>query len=201
MSSLLTTPTVAPGSPQVVYDDPFTLVMNRLWTLCFEQHEPLQVLLKPGNQIKRVLAKFRPDKPEVQDGDLPELDLQPTAWDTSTFFRSNKGAEISQLYEVLISTGNKDILTLNMVKFEVIRALSKLFQPEEDGGIPKNLGLPFVKRVELFGQTDSLTDTILKRKRAGWTGILTISVMMMLDRETVLWAETPQLLATPTDGT
>ncbi len=181
-------------APHVLADDPFSLVLDALWSQCFEKHQPLMDLVKPGNRIKRI-DEIRPDKPLLQDADLVELDIVPTDWDLSELFLSSSGSRIVQAYEVRMTTGEKDSRAVSRIKWEVLRAVSQLFRSENDGGIPQNLGLPFVLKTEILGQTDSLDDTILKRKRSGWTALMMLGVHLNFDRQTQLWADVPTLLA------
>ena len=61
--------------------DPFTRVYNQLWRV-LEAHRALTDLVKLGNRIKHTAEGIglHPEKENIMDADLPEVDLVPTVW-------------------------------------------------------------------------------------------------------------------------
>lgn len=157
--------------------DPFTQVIERLWDL-IEADGELAGLVKPGNRIKLTGDGQIPMKASVQDGDMPELAIEPVGGSLNPHYTSTS-LSVTQLYRFSLVTGN---LMVDAVLFPVKWALLKLLvricgnQLEE---------LPFVTNADLIGEAiEEGFDRAQEKNRgtSGWALGLTLSVAMTFNR-------------------
>ena len=158
-----------------VTTDPFTLVYNKLWTY-IEADETLVALIKPGNRVKVTGDKQIPIKAIVQDGDMPELVIEPAGGLTQAHF-SSTSAQVVQDYRFTLTTGT---LMADENLFPIKWALIRLFASI----MTEHLGLDWVTSVDLASRDEEGVDTEQAKNRgtSGWSLGLTLSVMMTFNR-------------------
>ena len=156
-------------------DDPFTQVLAAMWAV-IEDHQPLADMIKPGNRLKRMGDEDK-SKPAAQDADLPLLDIRPADIDGPELHASSHAVQIAQGFTIELATGTKDeTARLFPIKWELFRAFAKVHDTD--------LGLDFVKRVDVQGVTEDPSDADRNRGRAGWSAVMAVLVVMMFDRQT-----------------
>lgn len=101
--------------------DPFTQVYDALWTLV-ERNNALQMYLQPRNKIK--YDEPNEPKPNISDGDLPELALLNSSINFNTVPTDCSNESIARDYVWAITTGTYQIQPLfNELTFELYRSM------------------------------------------------------------------------------
>lgn len=158
--------------------DPFSQVLTAFWAM-LEAHEPLAALVKPGNRINR-LAGERRHKTRVQAADLSELDLVPVGGDEIDLYHTSTTAKIPFSFEVRIKTQRQELdADLLPLTWQVLRAIAAAGLLNTDH---VDLGLGFVKRVNVVALFVTRDDPEQNRGIRGWTAVLGVTVLCLFDR-------------------
>ncbi len=149
--------------------DPFTRVYAALWDV-LEKHKGFTDLVKIGNRIKHTDDGFglRPEKENIMDADLPEVNLIPVN-SQILLFATSSSTQAVQEFELRITSGDQRVDRLHFpLKWQVMIALSKCAK----------LNLPFVKKLTIDSFTETTDDPEVNRGIKGWSARIVIGVEM-----------------------
>lgn len=152
--------------------DPFSMVYNTVWDV-LNRHKPLADLVKLRNRIRFDTDDRDPEKQEIIDSDVPELEMYPAGGDAEPF-HTNTSSLASQSLVLQLTTGELRIhKVLFPVKWELLKALIQCGH---------NLGgLPFVRGISFSGIDETQDDDAANRGTRGWSATITITILMVFD--------------------
>ena len=151
--------------------NPFTQVYQRLLTT-LSNDSLLSTLVEPGNIVDFTGANPEPVKDEVEDADLPEMQLIPLGGPVK---RDNTmKLTVDYAFSVQITTGDNRINAwLLPIQWAIIRGVY---------AAGDSLGLSWVKMVRLTALTNQSNDPA-QRGIEGWVTVMHIVVTMLLDND------------------
>lgn len=144
--------------------DPFTQVYEKLWDL-LETDSQLAAHVKVANRIKLNSRKVLHGKFRLSTKDLPELTIEP-AGGTCEIKRTTTSMPITQHFAVRMKTHDLRVdRSFFPIKFALLNRLTD---------VTGNLGLSFVRRVQVDDMTDGRNDD----GHDGWHTAFNITVEM-----------------------
>lgn len=157
--------------------DPFTQVYDALWVLV-ERNNALQMYLQPRNKIK--YDEPNEPKPNIGDGDLPELALLDSTINFNTVPTDCSNESLAKDYVWAITTGTYQIQPLfNELTFELYRSMidweSSLMQLEW-------YDCKFVHRCRLQSGDSGTLMRDIDRGVSGWSALWTVKVDFVFPR-------------------
>lgn len=165
--------------------DPFTIAYEGLWAL-LETWEPFTELVKSGNRIKYVGSSRNPEKPEVSDGDMPEVRIIPVSTLTHVKRTSNLTSCL-QKFEIGISTGDQRLHVRHFpVKWAILRALTNW---QASLTILTWNGKTFIKIARPTEVSEGVSEFDANRNIRGWSSVWSCELEMfftttdMIDKE------------------
>ena len=174
--------------------DPWSQVMYRLWHL-LEANSTFTSLVKAHNRIKFHHKSGRnPIKENIQNGDVPEVSIEPTTGAEHQAFTTMQGkSEQSFLLKVVtldMRTYVGDGTGMNEIRWLIYKILSTAGD---------TLGLDFVFKARISSTMQHYIDPI-NRGTVGWVCLFTITVTMQLPRQYEVPAITSAATITATEG-
>jgi hypothetical protein len=164
------------ATPHVPFSttDPWTQTLDRLWAI-LEANALFTSLVRPGNRVKLTgPGDGNPLKDNVQEGDLPELYIEPTV-ETAQFATSSKSVRLAPSWSFHLATNDMRVSArVGPVKWAILKAL-------HDAG--EHLGLDFVTSARLTTGLLSSYDPMENRGTKGWTALLTVTVTWDLPKD------------------
>ena len=166
--------------------DPFTQTQRALWH-CLDEHLGLARLVKMGNRQRHMTDTGDHRKPNVQAGDLPELDLVPTAF-SAVLSWTSQSAEVVRRFELRTVTGEPLLdAALFPLEWQLLRAIGSAAERAPP------LGLPWVTDLTVEEASQQQSGDDLARGADGWTAVMVIAVRMRFDRAKQLKGSDPEL--------
>ena len=155
--------------------DPFTQTQLALWDR-LDKHLGLGRVVKVGNRLRHLTDTGDRRKPNVQAGDLPELDIVPVAFNAQLAWTSNS-AEVVRRFELRIVTGEPLLdVALFPVEWQVLRAIGAASEEAPP------LGLSWVVELSVEDASQQQDGADQSRGAEGWTAVMVIAVRMRFDR-------------------
>lgn len=151
---------------------PLIDVYNKLWEVV-EDCPSLMELVRPANRIKVVgVGGTDPLKDRIQEGDLPELLLQPM-FGASTSIASSSAVKFVRTFQFAVTTGEQGADRLLDIDFMLSSCLVRAYKV-----VPSLTwnGKSYVKRLTITDQEAGKTP--FKRNIEGWVGLHSIDVEM-----------------------
>jgi hypothetical protein len=103
------------------YADPISQVYDALWSMV-EASPALADMIKTGNRIKYSGENRDPQKPEISDADMPELQII-SVGTSPGLSRTSSGSSILKRFRVQVSTGDQRLDSgLYAIEWELYRA-------------------------------------------------------------------------------
>tara|TARA_B100000745_G_C20065095_1_gene363513 strand:+ start:317 stop:838 length:522 start_codon:yes stop_codon:yes gene_type:complete len=164
------------------YDNPYTIVHNKLWEMA-EANHILEKWLDKGNKEK--FDKRIGQKKSISTADMPELLLvsRSTSYDLKI---STSATRLSKEYVWGLATGDQRLnRVLNQISWELFRAMASW--ENHLCGTTWN-GKRFVLQAVLSSSEDSPPGDLSTTEKGilGWTSILTMEVQMQFTTEDLL---------------
>lgn len=155
--------------------DPFTLVFDALWALA-EASVPLSTLVRQGNRIKYNDSYDRnPEKPAIEDADLPELILVTTGAAEGNYNINSCDAKLTRNYSWLLTTGDMRVsYRLYPAQFAIWCAMANYATV-----LPLlnwNGNLNFIKNLSMPSIGEGLLTPEQNRNISGWSSVWNITV-------------------------
>lgn len=135
---------------QFYIDDPFTVVMRRLWAM-LEDSQALTDLVPSNNRIKMFDGSAKPEKDKLAQADTPQLLIEPIGGELQTPFSSSSG-RVQQRFAISIMSGDLRVQQMFSTKWALCKALSH---------INDYLDLDFVRRIILSDFVDAPNDVLI----------------------------------------
>ena len=156
-------------------DDPFTQTIEKIWEL-LEADTAVAALVKKGNRVKLTGDGQVPIKSSVQDGDMPELIIEPAGGPMNPHATSTS-VSITPRFAITTATGNLMVdAKLFPLKWALLKALFKMCND--------NLDLAFVTNADIVDPAAEGYDAAGAEQRgtSGWSLGLTVQVEMSFVR-------------------
>jgi hypothetical protein len=160
--------------------DPFTLVHQAIWS-ALTGYAPWADLVRPGNRVRFDEGKTTVPKTEMplQAGDCPEVRLEQGLFAADLNFCDGQAVEGTLHFPLRIQTADYDVVKLNLVKWQTIRALVAAGHA---------LGMPeLIQRVEVRdGKDDAAAYSKEAWKARRWISVCRIVVRLAIDNDDCL---------------
>lgn len=156
--------------------DPWTQVLNQLWAL-LEANSTFTARVKAENRIKFTgAADLNPIKENIQQGDTPEVMIEPTtAAERQAFTSEQAGSD--QTFSIQITTLDMRIHKTDQTGADDMRWL--VWKILSDAG--DSLGLDFVYKARLTTSMTHYVDPIT-RGTVGWCAFVTVTCNLELPK-------------------
>lgn len=160
--------------------NPFTLVFDALWSM-FENSPVFVADVAQGNRIHYNLSNDpNPSKTEIQDSDLPEVQLITGGAGDTNLYCTSSTSRITKRYQILVATGDLRLQNyLNQIQWDIFccftgwqELLGALTWPVNDDAHH------FVKRSALLDCEEGLDNSRENRGIIGWSAIWMAEVEM-----------------------
>jgi len=156
--------------------DPFTLAYRAIWSALLA-HSGFTALVKPGNQVDVSADAFQRLKDDVQSADTPQVLVLQSAFSIDPFGDNSLAVSFTQGYEILATFDTLQLVSLNALKWETLRALVKA---------GPSLGQSFVRGWDISHALDDPFGRLpYGRKLKNWVSVLTVHVRMDMAKSQV----------------
>lgn len=165
-----------PAEILAAQDDPFT-ACNKAITDALLMNHRIAAWVRSGSRISTVPREgFSSGNTQPMDpaGD-PELLVTQAGFMFLLDGRNSKTVDAQQTYTLQVATAVLDVVPLNLMKWEMLKALFRACEGEHP------LGLPFVRRV-LPQQGQEGTDPEAARGLHGWAGVMNVVIDFYFSR-------------------
>lgn len=167
--------------PFVVDLDPFTILVNAIWAAL--DASGVGDIVKVGNRIKFRSANAL--QMRISNADLPELMLLPVSG-TGNIHESSCSSSIIRQFAFYISTGDQRLShDLFPLEWEIFKMLAN-WQSTLGGILWK--GITYIKRLDLTGIANALSDAEKNRGITGWSASWSFEVEMHFSHNDILEA-------------